>query len=239
MIGRIRNGRTDLIYDCLSAGQSASTMDANGVSLIKWCAYYGDVSAIRCLLDHGEALTSLGDNLDLNGAAFHGHWSLCEFLLERGADPNHRHPSAGETPLHVALSRANRAAQERVVAVLLSAGADPNVSALPDAATGCFMRDARSKAETPLHRAAAFANEATIRALLNSGARRDTRDMHGDTALTWASWHLRPASILRMLCYDGFTINPNANWDGDHGLGLSGMDASLLGKPASAGETDF
>jgi ankyrin repeat protein len=186
------------------------------------------------LLEHGEALTSLGDNLDLNGAAFRGHWRLCEFLLERGADPNHRYPSAGETPLHAALSRANRAAQERVVAALLSGGADPNVTSLPDAETGCFMRDARSKAETPLHRAAAFANEATIRALLNSGAQRETRDMYGDTALTWASWHLRPASILRMLCYDGFTIHPNASWDGDHGQGLSGMDASLLGEPASA-----
>jgi ankyrin repeat protein len=237
LIKRICNGRTDLVYDLLAAGHSARTTDVYGVPLMKWCAYYGDVSAIRCLLEQGEALTSLGDNLDLNGAAFHGHWQLCEFLLERGADVNHRHPSAGETPLHVALSRANRAAQERVVAVLLSAGADPNVAALPGAETGCFMRDCRSKAETPLHRAAAFASEVTIRALLSSGARPDTKDMHGDTPLTWASWHLRPASILRMLCYDGFTINPDADWGGDHGLGLSGMDASLLGEPATTIET--
>jgi hypothetical protein len=26
--------------------------------------------------------------------------------------------------------------------------------------------------------------------------------------LTWASWHLRPDSILRLLCYDGFQIRP-------------------------------
>jgi palmitoyltransferase len=231
VIDRIRNGRTDFVYDCLTGGYSASTTDPSGVSLIKWCAYYGDVSAIRYLLDHGETLISLGENFDLNGAAFHGHWRLCEFLLERGADPNYHHWSAGESPLHVALSRANRASEERVVAVLLSAGADPNVTSLPDAETGCFMRDARSKAETPLHRAAAFAAEATILALLGSGARRDARDMHGDTPLTWASWHLRPASILRMLCYDGFSINSDASWDGDHGSGVSGMDAALLGEP--------
>ena len=48
--------------------------------------YYGDVSALRLLLDRGETLASLGRNFDLNGAAFHGHWRLCEFLLESGAD---------------------------------------------------------------------------------------------------------------------------------------------------------
>lgn len=234
MIDRIRNGRTDLVHDYLAAGRRASATDSNGVSLIKWCAYYGDVSAIRWLLANGEALTSLGDNLDLNGAAFHGHWQMCEFLIEHGADPNQPHRDAGETPLHAALSRASRAAQERVVAVLLSAGADPNVSALAGAETGCFMRDAHTKAETPLHRAAAFANTATIGSLLRAGARADARDMHGETPLSWASWHLRPASILRMLCFDDFTIHPEARWDGDHGAGLSGMDASLLGEPRIA-----
>jgi hypothetical protein len=46
----------------------------------------GDVSAIKFLLANGASLESLGDNLDLNGAAFHGHWRLCQFLNERGAD---------------------------------------------------------------------------------------------------------------------------------------------------------
>ena len=40
------------------------------------------------VLEHGERLESLGDNLDLNGAAFHAHLGLCRFLLEKGADPN-------------------------------------------------------------------------------------------------------------------------------------------------------
>jgi ankyrin repeat protein len=231
VIDRIRNGRTDLIFDYLSKGHSAASTDGGGVSLIKWCAYYGDVSGIRYLLANGETLASLGENLDLNGAAFHGHWRLCEFLIEQGADPNHRHPDAGETPLHVALSRANRPAQDRVVAVLLSAGADPNSITLVGAETGCFMRDVRSRGETPLHRAAAFASEATVQALLEAGAQRDARDMSGETPLSWASWHLRPASILRLLCYEGFTIAPGASWTGDHGAGASGMDINLLGEP--------
>jgi ankyrin repeat protein len=231
MLDQLRAGRTDLIHDLIAAGYEARSTDEAGVALIRWCAYYGDVSAIKHLLERGEALASLGTNLDLNGASFHGHWQLCEFLIERGADPNHPSGEAGETPLHAALSRANRQMQDRVVAVLLAAGAHPDVRTAPGAETGCFMRDARSKGETPLHRAAAFASEATVAALLAAGATRAAKDAHGDTPLSWASWHLRPASILRMLCYDGFSINPLAQWTGDHGQGASGMDLSLLGEP--------
>jgi ankyrin repeat protein len=63
------------------------------------------------------------------------------------------------------------------------------------------MRDVRTRAETPLHRAAALGNETTIQMLLDAGARVDSKDIHGDTPLGWASWHLRPRSILRLLCY--------------------------------------
>ncbi len=52
----------------------------NGVSLLQHCAYYGDVSAIRHLLANGASLTALGDDLGLNGACFHGHWRLAQFL---------------------------------------------------------------------------------------------------------------------------------------------------------------
>ena len=231
MIERIRDGRTDLVFDHLAAGGSARAADERSVPLIRWCAYYGDVSAVRHLLASGEEPASLGANLDLNGAAFHGHWRLCEFLLEQGADANAALPATGETPLHAALSRANAAAQERTVAVLLAAGADPNAAAAVGADTASFMRDARTRGETPLHRAAAFAGEATLAMLIAAGARRDARDAHGDSPLSWASWHLRPAAILRLLCFDGFAIHADADWTGDHGAGSSGMDLNLLGRP--------
>ena len=47
------------------------------------------------LLDNGESLDTLGENFDLSGAAFHGHWRLCEFLIERGADVNHADRETG------------------------------------------------------------------------------------------------------------------------------------------------
>jgi hypothetical protein len=87
--------------------------------------------------------------------------------------------------------------------------------------TGGFMRDCRTKGETPLHRAAAFGTEESIQLLLDEGATKDAKDMNGDSPLTWASWHLRPASILRKLCYGTFRIHPD----------YLGMEINLLGKP--------
>ena len=39
-----------------SAGHPATSKDEDGVRLIERCAYYGDVSAVRLLLDRGESL---------------------------------------------------------------------------------------------------------------------------------------------------------------------------------------
>ncbi len=229
-IERIRDGRCDLVFDHLAAGGGADARDAGGVPLIKWCAYYGDVSAIKALLAAGETLASLGDNHDLNGAAFHGHWQLCEFLLDRGADPNREMPN-GERPLHAALTKAGRPQTRHVVATLLASGADPNAAAEADAETGCFMRDVRTRGETPLHRAAAFGSEEVVRMLLDAGASASARDAHGDSPLSWASWHLRPSGILRLLCFDDYSIDGHAHWIGDHGRGASAMEWHLLGNP--------
>ncbi len=200
MIDRIADGRTDLVFDWLAGGGSTRAANEHGTTLIQWCAHHGDVSAIRHLLNHGVKLDDLGPNFDLNGAAFHGHWPLCQFLLERGADPNRPLPDTGETPLHAALCKTERRFNA-VVRVLLDGGANPNAATTPGIATDAFMRDIRTRGETPLHRAAAFADAEAIRMLLDAGATVDARDAHGDSPLTWASWHLRPREILRLLTF--------------------------------------
>ena len=219
MLDRIADGRTDLVFEHVAQGHSARATDRHGTPLIRWCAHHGDVSAVRLLLANGEALASLGENLDLNGAAFHGHWQLVQFLVENGADVNRALPETGETPLHAALSKANRPQGEFVVEILLAHGANPNAVTLASAETGAFMRDSRTKAETPLHRAAAFGTEKSIQRLLDARARRDAKDMNGDSPLAWASWHLRPAAIVRMLCYDAFSVHPGNASSYDHGAG--------------------
>ena len=231
MLDRIARGRTDLVWEYVGLGHAATSKDADGVSLLQWCAYYGDVSAIRFLLANGETLATLGENLGLNAAAFHGHWRLCEFLLENGADPSAPQPDTGETPLHAAFCKANRPAYDLIVQVLLANGANPNAVTKASAETGCFMRDCRTRGETPLHRAAAFGTERAIQLLLDAGAAIDAKDMHGDSPLTWASWHLRPDSILRKLCYGGFSIHPDRRSELDHGRGWGAMEMSLLGTP--------
>jgi ankyrin repeat protein len=79
----------------------------------------------------------------------------------------------------------------------------------------------QSKAETPLHRAAAFGTEDTIQMLLDASAAIDAKDINGDSPLSWASWYGRPDSVLRKLCYGQFQIRPNRR----------SMAAYLLGDP--------
>jgi ankyrin repeat protein len=221
MLDRIAQGRTDLVFEYVAAGHPAGTRDGNGVSLLQHCAYYGDVSAMRFLLGHGESLASLGDDVGLNAAAFHGHWRLCALLIERGADVNRPLPETGETALHSALCTSDRTAHDLVLRVLLDAGARPNCATKAGVETGAFMRDCRTRGETPLHRAAAFGTEETIQMLLDAGAAKDARDVNGDSPLSWASWHLRPDPILRKLCFGEFSIRPDRK----------SIRACLLGTP--------
>lgn len=227
ILSRIQDGRTDLVFDFVEAGNSASFADDDHVSLMQWCAYYGDVSAIKFLISRGADLTSLGHNIDLNAAVYHGHWQLTQFLLESGADPNDADAETGETPLHSAIVKPTVLSTSRVVALLLAHGANPNSRTKNGAITGAFMRDCRTKAETPLHRAAAFANEETIQLLLGAGAAIDAKDSNGDSPLGWASWYCRPTAILRLLLYGSHSIRPDS----------TSMASNLLGKPQIPGKT--
>lgn len=232
LILRILNGRTDHVLDLIKKGSSISERDNDGVTLIQWCAYYGDVSAIKLLLDHGASLTDLGENYDLNGACFHGHWRLVQFLLESGADANHSLPGTGETPLHAAQSHADSLSSGHVTKLLLACDANPNALTVPAMETGSFMRDVRTKGESPLHRAAAFSSYDTISMLLEAGADKTQKDATGETPLSWASWHLRPAGILHLLCYAHHKIHPEQvkKFTSDHGNGsANGMNVNLLG----------
>jgi hypothetical protein len=118
------------------------------------------------------------------------------------------------------------------VRLLIEHGADVNAKTIPGKETGAFMRDVRTKGETPLHRAAAYADEATIKLLLDNGADREARDAHGDSPLTWASEHLRPGTILQLLSFGEFRVS-DASRDSitsDHGAGWgTGMERKFLG----------
>lgn len=197
---RLADGRTDLALEL-----PVTQID----EALPWCAYYGDVTALRVLIDRGARLMALGTDLGLNAAAFHGHWQLVQFLLEQGAPVDFRHADTDETPLHSALVSQDRLRHDLVVQVLLAAGADVHARTRAGAETGAFMRDARCRGETALHRAAAFGGVDTIDQLLAAGADVTAKDASGDTPLSWASWHGRPVEILRRLCHDRHRIHPD------------------------------
>jgi len=223
LLERIGNGRTDLVEPLLASVDGQDALRAHGAKLLEWASYFGDVTACRLLLRRGLSLTSLGADLGLNGAAFHGHWRLCEFMIESGANARYVDPITGETPLHAAVSNHDRLAYDLVVKVLLRAGADANAVTIPEMETGAFMRDCRTRGETPLHRAAVFGTPETIEMLLAAGADRERKDARGETPLSWASWARRPTEVLRPLLYGPHRIHA-ANRP---------MRANLLGTPDS------
>jgi ankyrin repeat protein len=124
-------------------------------------------------------------------------------LLEGGADPNAVN-DCGETALHSSLTKAgeeNVSAADRhaVVQLLIKHGATPNQRTIPGMVTFGFWRDVRTRGETPLHRAAAYASEETVRFLLGAGADKTIRDANGDSPQSWASWHWRPKHLIFLL----------------------------------------
>lgn len=221
LLARITDGRTDLVFEYVAERSRTADAKTSLAELLGYCSYFGDVSAARFLLTQGADLDSLGSDFGLRGAAFHGHWRWCEYVLENGADANSTDPDTGETALHAALCTPQRLAHDLVLQVLLNFRADPNRATLPNAETGSFMRDSRTKGETALHRAAAFGSELAIDLLLRAGAARDAKDVHGDSPLSWASWYARPDAILRKLCFGDFAIHPDRK----------PMQQSLIGRP--------
>lgn len=134
----------------------------------------------------------------LAGLAYVNELECIRILLRSGADPNRGRDVSGETPLHHALT-ASEPSRTPLVKLLLDHGANPNARTTPGVPSYNFWRDARTRGETPLHRAAAFSPRETIELLLAAGADRALRDVNGDSPLGWASWHLRDRPIIDLL----------------------------------------
>lgn len=232
LLDRIRRGRTDLICDLLQLPGWRDLLGEGEVKPLQWCVYYNDVTALKAVLAAGGDLASLDLDTELRHAAFFGHWKVCDFLLAQGADPRSTVLETGETALHGALAKAGRPYFLYVVRLLVEHGAEVNARTVPGIETAAFMRDVRTKGETPLHRAAAYADAATVQYLLDHGADREARDAHGDSPLSWASEHLRPGAILAFLAHGPHRISEPARQaiTSDHGAGWgNGMERHFLG----------
>jgi hypothetical protein len=54
LTARIASGRTDLVHELIALPSPWPLFE--GASPLQWCAYYGDVSALRLLLANGAGL---------------------------------------------------------------------------------------------------------------------------------------------------------------------------------------
>lgn len=233
ILDRISRGRTDLVYELLRVPEWEAVLCEGRIRVMQWFVYYNDVTAMKALLEAGADLSSIALDEELANAAFFGHWKMCDFLLAHGARADAANSETGETPLHNALAKAGRPYLLYVVRLLVENGADINAKTTAGKESGAFMRDVRTKGETPLHRAAAYADSGIIEYLLANGADREARDAHGDSPLSWASQHLRPGSILSLLSFGDHRISENARLTiiSDHGAGWgNGMEWKLIGE---------
>ena len=228
----ISRGRTDYIIHLTGKPGWKEKLHDGPVKPLQWLVYYNDTTGLRAVLEAGGNLDSIKLNEELGNAAFFGHWKVCDFLINQGADVNAPADKTHETPLHNALAKAGRPYYFYVVKLLVDKGADVNARTVPGMETEAFMRDVRTKGETPLHRAAAYADEQTVRYLIDHGADKESKDINGDSPLSWASEHLRPGSILSLLSYGDHRIGEahKRKNTSDHGHGWgNGMDWNLLG----------
>lgn len=193
LLHKITEGHTDLVFEYLAQATEAP----NYVELLRACAYYGDVSAMKYLLAKGVTLAALHPN-PLYNAAFHGHWRLCQFLIDSGIPVDDVLEETGETSLHSVFGHPYGPAYDEVVRVLLAGGAKVNAVTIPGVRTETFTHS-QTRGETPLHRAAAFGTVTAIELLLKHGAEITTKDANGDLPLNWASWFRRPGEILEKL----------------------------------------
>jgi len=228
----ISQGRTDFIIKLMKKSNWQNLLNEGHIKPLQWLVYYNDVTGLRMVVENGGSLESININDELGNAAFFGHWKVCDFLINQGADVNYHVDKTHETPLHNALAKAGRPYYFYVVKLLVEKGAKVNAKTIPGIETGAFMRDVRTKGETPLHRAAAYAHERTINLLLENGADKKTKDANGDSPLTWASEHLRPGSILALLAYGEHKVSEGHTTKNtsDHGNGWGNtMDWNLIG----------
>ncbi len=190
-------GDLDEVRRLLDAGADPNATDEHGSGTL--LAFQPAI--IEFLLSRGadpNVQTNENGASVLAGLAYVNQLECVRILLQHGADPNCGRDASGETPLHHALA-ADQPDRGALVALLLDHGADPNAPTRPGVVSCNFWRDARTRGETPLHRAAAYASAKTIKRLLAAGADPAMPDANGDTPRAWASWHLRDWPIIELL----------------------------------------
>lgn len=203
MLAAASNGDLATVEALVTQGANINYTDPWGNCAVFTAAWEGNPKALD-LFYHLGAKISFEDTNLLCNAAFNGKVESVKWLLDKGEDANFAFTNTGENALHYTISKSSEMDERvEIVQLLIAAGTDVNKKTLVGKSTLCFMRDAYLKGETPLHRAAAYANIPIIKMLLDAGAQPALKDANGDTPISWGSWHLRDSDVLRLLVYEG------------------------------------
>ena len=201
----IAENHTPVARVLLEVGGSASARSMNRFTPLLFAAQQGNIEAAGLLLSAGadvneSAPDGIGGNTNartrfvedteaamLLVAIDSEHAEMALFLLEQGADANHK--GAGRTALHAAVQRA----MPEVVSALLERGADPNArmeKRLPYVSRRILQANGLSPSNigaTPFFLAASFGDLESMRLLLDGGADPTLRTNDGTTALMVAA----------------------------------------------------
>jgi len=197
------DGDLATVEKLVSQGADINYTDTLGNFAMFAAAWEGNTKALDLFYTLGAKISFDDANLLCN-AAFNGKADSVKWLLDKGENVNFTFKSTGENALHYTICKTSEMEERtEIVKILLAAGIDVNKKTLVGKPTLCFMRDAYLKGESPLHRAAAFGTAHIIKLLLNAGADPSMKDANGDTPISWGSWYLRDADVLRLLVYEG------------------------------------
>lgn len=203
MLAAASQGDYQTVEKMVSQGADINYTDQWGNFAMFSAAWEGNIMAMDSFYKLGAKISYEDANLLCN-AAYNGKTDSVKWLLSKGEDANFAFSKTGENALHYTIcKRSEMDERAEIVKTLIAAGIDVNRKTTAGESTLCFMRDAFLKAETPLHRAAAYGSIIIVQMLLDAGADPATKDANGDTPMSWGSWHLRDNELLRLLHYEG------------------------------------
>ena len=149
-------------------------------------ARLGEIGAIQKLFDSGKSEANFKDEQNitpLHWAAIKGHYALCHYLLEAGADVNAKGGDVDATPILWAA----RSCNYYVVNLLLQHGADPMAT--------------DDQGFNLLQNATMDGNVYQLVMLLHTDIPVDTPDTHGHTSLMWAAYKGYPQCVEVLLLW--------------------------------------
>jgi uncharacterized protein len=132
----LSHGATLELYDAVAVGKldvvrhfvendpaSAKSFSPDGFPVVALAAVFGHLDVVRCLADCGANINASATNGTgynaLTGAVASGQTEIVKWLLQKGANPNHRY-GAGYSPLLTAAANGHL----EIAKLLLAHGAD-------------------------------------------------------------------------------------------------------------------